>query len=653
MAAATHSRRYPIGPQLDEYGASFRVWAPEGHSVEMVLEESGEAHPLTREETGHFSIHLPNVFAGTLYRFRLDHSETLYPDPASHYQPDGPHGPSQLVDHNSFKWHDQDWRGISPAGQVLYEMHIGTFTHEGTWAAAASHLPYLKELGITCIEMMPVADFPGLWGWGYDGVDLFAPTRLYGRPDDLKAFIDEAHRLGLGVILDVVYNHLGPDGNYLTEFSPWYLSKTHRNDWGQSINFDGESSRFVREFYLTNAIYWIREYHFDGFRFDATQAIIDESSEHILAAISRETRAAAAPRGIYLICENEAQNPTAVRPKDRGGYGMDALWNDDFHHSAMVALTGRNEAYYTDYLGEPQELLSSAKWGYLYQGQIYRWQQRRRGSPALDLPPTAYVHYLQNHDQVANYAMGCRAHQLAGLAQYRAMTALLILMPQTPLLFQGQEYAANQPFYFFSDHNPSLAKLIRKGRAKEMSQFPSVAHHLLEILPDPCAEQTFLACKLDVNERDASPVSQCIYRLHRDLLRLRRDEKTFSRVQQRGNVDGAVLGPGCFVLRFFGENEDDRLLIVNLHRDLHLAVAPEPLLAPPDGKSWDTLWTSEHPDYGGTGAAALETEGEDWRLPGDNWTIRGHCTTVLKPCPRKQINFPPPRRVGLEEDEMQ
>ena len=367
---------------------------------------------------------------------------------------------------------------------------------------------------------MPIADFVGRWGWGYDGVNLFAPTRLYGSPDDLKGFINQAHALGLGVILDVVYNHFGPAGNYMLEFSPDYLSNKHRNDWGQGINFDGPSSQGVREFYLTNVSYWVREFHFDGFRFDATQAIIDDSPEHILAAMAKEARAAAAGRDVYLVCENEPQNTDLVRR-----HGIDALWDDDFHHSAMVAMCGRNEAYYADYLGTPQEFISSAKWGYLYQGQFYRWQQQRRGTPALDLPPTAFVHFIQNHDQIANYGHGFRAHQLSSLAQFKAATALLLLAPQTPMLFQGQEYAASQPFYYFADHDEHLAKLIRKGRAKEMSQFASVAQPEVQaMLPDPSAEQTFRACALNPEERD-SRTGQWIFRLHRDLLRLRSRDK--------------------------------------------------------------------------------------------------------------------------------
>jgi maltooligosyltrehalose trehalohydrolase len=500
-------------------------------------------------------------------------------------------------------------------------------------------LPVLAEVGVNCVEVMPVADFAGGFGWGYDGVNLFAPTRLYGAPDDFRRFVDRAHALGIGVILDLVYNHLGPDGNYLGEFSPDYFSQRHKTDWGDAINFDGPDSAPVREYYLANARYWIEEYHLDGFRFDATQNIYDDSpGEHILAAIARTTREAAGRRSIYLVNENEPQHTRLVRPPVQGGLGLDALWNDDFHHSAMVALTGRNEAYYTDHLGTPQEFVAAAKWGYLYQGQVYRWQQKRRGTPALDLPPTAFVNYVQNHDQIANFARGLRAHRMTSPAEFRAVTALLLLAPQTPMLFQGQEFAASSPFHYFADHRTELADLVCAGRAKEMSQFPSVAiPEMQAILADPCTRETFERCKLDWSELDRPPHAE-VFQLHKDLLRLRREVPVFRRVQRRGDIDGAVLSDAAFVLRYFGQHDDDRLLLVNLGTDLHLMIVPEPLLAPPTGKAWDVEWSSEHPRYGGVGNPPPESLGEPWRLPGENWRIPGRCALVLRPV----VDAPPP-----------
>ena len=310
------------------------------------------------EGDGYFVGDVKDVRAGDTYRFLLD-GEGPFPDPASRYQPEGPHGPSQIIDPSHFAWTDQAWQGIKLAHQVIYELHIGTFTREGTWRSASPQLPVLAELGITAIEVMPVAEFAGSFGWGYDGVDLFAPTRIYGAPDDFRAFVDAAHRCGIGVLLDVVYNHVGPDGNYLRKFSESYFTADHKTDWGEAINFYGQHSAPVREFYAANAAYWIKEFHLDGLRLDATQNVYDKSKDHILAEINRSARKAAGQRGIIVVAENEPQDTTLIRPQKEGGYGFDGLWNDDFHHSAMVALTGSREAYFADYLGSPQELLSS------------------------------------------------------------------------------------------------------------------------------------------------------------------------------------------------------------------------------------------------------------------------------------------------------
>jgi maltooligosyltrehalose trehalohydrolase len=624
-ALAPASRRSPVGAEvLPDGGTHFRVWAPGRRKVEVVLEgQPPRAVELTAEDGGYFSCVL-EAGDGTRYRFRLDGAETHYPDPVSRFQPDGPHGPSQVVDPSRFPWTDHDWRGVGRDGQVIYEMHVGTFTAEGTWQAAARELPELARLGVTVVEVMPVADFPGKFGWGYDGVNLFAPTRLYGTPDDFRGFVDRAHAAGLGAILDVVYNHLGPDGNYLESFAPDYFTDRYQNEWGKAINFDNDRAGPVREFFISNAAYWIDEFHLDGLRLDATQQICDASPENILAAIARRVRDVANGRATLLIAENEPQESRLVRSFDRGGYGLDSLWNDDFHHSAMVALTGRNEAYYSDYLGNPQEFISAVKWGYLYQGQRYKWQKKRRGTASLDLDPGCFVTFIQNHDQVANSAHGLRVHQLTSPGRYRAMTALMLLAPETPMLFQGQEFAASSPFLYFADQKEELARLIGKGRAEFLSQFPSLAQPEAQAsLPDPADPRTFERCKLDLRERESH---SDVYRLHADLLKLRREEPVF-RAQRRGAVDGAVLGAQAFVLRYFGENGDDRLLVMNLGRDLHLDPAPEPLLAPPAGCLWETQWSSEDCPYGGTGTPPVDTEDDNWRIPGE-------AAVVLRPARR-------------------
>ncbi|HZL34733.1 MAG TPA: malto-oligosyltrehalose trehalohydrolase [Tepidisphaeraceae bacterium] len=618
------ARRLPVGAEVVlDGGADFRVSAPKRQQVEVVFEgDRAPALRLEREVDGYFRGFAPDAAADALYRLRLDNSNRLLPDPASRFQPDGPHGPSQVIDPTPFKWTDNNWPGIGPNGQVLYEMHIGTFTPQGTWDAAARQLPELAALGITCIEVMPVCEFPGKFGWGYDGVNLFAPSHLYGTPDDFRAFTDRAHALGVGVILDVVYNHLGPDGNYAREFTDDFFSSRYKTDWGEAINFDGDNSGPVRELFLANARYWIEEFHLDGFRFDATQNIYDSSADHILAAISRTARQAAGKRSIFLVNENEPQHTTIVRPPEQGGFGMDALWNDDFHHAAIVTLTGHNEAYLADYLGKPQEFISVAKFGYLFQGQRYKHQKQRRGTPTFGLPATAFINFIENHDQLANLARGLRTHQLASLAQYKAMVALLLLAPGTPMLFQGQEFAASAPFQYFADHTPDLAKLVKQGRAQFMGQFPSVATPQMQAqLPDPASPLTFEQCRLDLSERQ-KPGHAEIYAMYRDLLALRRDTPAF-RGRWPGGLDGAVLSAEVFLLRFFNPDGDGRLLLVNFGNDLHLEVAPEPLLAPPLGMHWQVQWSSEDPRYLGLGITPMDTT-ENWRIP-------GHAAIVMRP----------------------
>ena len=617
-------RRLPIGAELSaEGGVHFRVWAPRCKQVEVVFESAGEARngrasiELEPDPEGYFSGRAAHAQPGTLYRFRLDGNANLIPDPVSRFQPDGPDGPSMVVDPAQYAWGDEDWRGVRLQGQVIYEMHIGTFTREGTWRAAMGELAELARTGITVVEVMPVGEFPGRFGWGYDGVDLFAPTHLYGEPDEFRRFVDTAHGLEMGVILDVVYNHIGPDGNFLKLFSDDYFSGRHETDWGEALNYDGKNSRPVREFFICNAGYWVGEYHLDGLRLDATDNIYDSSEKHVLAEISERVRQAAGRRSTILIAENEAQQVKLTRPVGEGGCNLDGLWNDDFHHTARVALTGQREGYYTDYRGSPQELISAVKRGYLYQGQWYNWQKKRRGTPSAGLQPCAFINYLENHDQICNAGFGKRIHLQSQPGCYRALTALLLLGPGTPLLFQGQEFGASSPFTFFADHNPELAKLVYKGRLEFVSQFPSLAAPESQArIPDPADVETFESCKLKLAERETH--SQ-VYQLHRDLLKLRREDPVF-RAQRPGGVDGAVLGAKTFLLRFFGD-DGERLLLINLDIDLDFDPAPEPMLAPPENMHWVTLWSSEHPQYGGRGIIPLKPE--------ERWTIQGYAALVL------------------------
>jgi maltooligosyltrehalose trehalohydrolase len=610
-------RRLPVGAEvLPDGGVHLRVWAPRASRVEVLFEAAagGKAPSLKleKERDGYFTGVASGAGAGTCYRFRLDKNEDLVPDPASRFQPDGPLGPSVVIDPGSFHWTDTKWKGVKIEGQVLYEMHIGTFTPAGTWNTAVEQLSSLKELGVTVLEIMPIHDFCGRFGWGYDGVDFFAPTRLYGAPDDFRAFVDHAHALGLAVILDVVYNHAGPAGNYLERFSEHYFTDRYTTDWGKTFNFDGAHSRPVRDFFVANAGYWIEEFHLDGLRLDATQNIYDDSKKHILAEITERVRRAGAGRSTVVIAENEPQNTVLIRPVEEGGYGLDAMWNDDFHHSAVVALTGHHEAYYSDYRGNARELVSAAKWGFLYQGQHYRWQRQRRGTPTFGLKSNAFINYLENHDQVANSGMGHRLHQLSHPGTYRAMTALLLLSPQTPLLFQGQEFAATAPFVFFADHTRELNRMVKKGRLEFLSQFPSLANpNMQSRIPDPTDEKVFQSCRLDLSERESHRQA---YELHRDLLKLRRDKLVFDERHPQ-SVDGATLDDETFILRFFCDRKKNYLLFVNLGADKHLTPVPEPLLAPPLGHEWRVIWSSEDPRYGGGAALPVERP-TSWFMPG-------------------------------------
>ena len=613
------ARRLPIGAEVSGAGAHFRVWAPKHEEVAVVLRRGADERrvPLEHEPDGYQSGFVEGAAAGDRYWFELG-TDGRFPDPASRFQPEGPHGPSEIVDPRAFAWSDGEWRGIAAEGQIIYEMHLGTFTREGTWRAAIERLPGLAELGITLLEVMPVAEFAGTFGWGYDGVDLYAPSRVYGQPDDFRAFVDRAHALGLGVILDVVYNHLGPDGAYVSKYSDWYFSTKYENEWGEPLNFDGEHAGPVREYFIENAGYWVDEYHVDGLRLDATQSILDASPVHVIVEIAERARRGGAGRRIYLVAENEPQESRLVQPREAGGYGLDAVWNDDFQHTALVALTGHREAYYTDYLGTPQEFVSAARHGFLYQGQHYAWQRKSRGEPTFGLAPYLFVTYLENHDQVANSAHGLRLHQLTSPGAWRAVTALLLLGPSTPMLFQGQEFAASAPFTYFADHKPPLGDQVRDGRREFMAQFASMLDPALEsALPVPAARDTFERCRLDDEERARNGAASA---LHRDLIAIRRRDPAIQ-AAARGAVDGAVLSSHAFVLRYFGGDAGDRLLIVNLGCDWRPAVVPEPLLAAPPGRRWRVRWSSDDPAYGGGGTALF--------APEDGWVVAGQSALFL------------------------
>ena len=616
---------YPeVGAGVRDGGAWFCVWAPKGKVVEVVFDGRAERLRLAALADGFHAGELKGGAAGLRYKYSLDGGEA-FPDPASRWQPDGPHGWSEVVA-GDYAWakSESGREGIELRGQVIYEMHVGTFTPEGTYAAAERELKRLADLGITVLEMMPLPEFPGEFGWGYDGVYLFAPYHAYGRPDELRHFIGAAHAVGLAVILDVVYNHFGPDGNYLTKYSDHYMSE-RATEWGESINFDGADCGAVRAFFTQNAAYWIREFHFDGLRLDATQAIKDDESHGraILREIVEAARQAAGTRKIIVVSECERQDGRQILPVERGGYGIDGMWNDDFHHSAVVRLTSRREAYYSDHLGRAQEFISAAKHGFLYQGQFYAWQRAPRGTAVLGREPWRFITFLENHDQVANSARSERPRAFASPQRYRAMCGYWLLAPGTPMFFQGQEYGAEEPFHYFADHNEGLARAVREGRAEFLKQFGSIDTDMMKgCMADPEKRATFEKSKLDAGKRELPNEFETMFA---DLLRLRREDKAIAR-QAVGGVDGAVLTDECFVLRFFGETEDgseDRLLVVNFGATYEMEHCPEPLLAPPLGMGWKMKWASDDPRYGGCGIA--------FPLSQAGWQIGGEMAMLLEP----------------------
>jgi len=593
------ARRLPIGVELiAEQRAHARVWAPEHAKVTLVIESGARTGPretvLDREPGGYHAGVVTDLGAGGRYRFRLGDDPALYADPASRYQPEGPLGPSQVVDPAAFAWTDAGWTGVAAERHVLYELHVGTFTPEGTWSAAAAWLGYLAEIGITTLEIMPIADFMGRHNWGYDGVNLYAPCRRHGTPDDMRRFVDRAHAAGLAVILDVVYNHFGPDGNQLFAYSPRYRA-AQVNEWGDSFNFDGEQSGPVRELVIANAGYWIDEFHLDGLRLDATQAIVDRSADHVIAALTRRAREAGAGRQIFVVGESEPQDARLLAAP----IGLDALWNDDFHHTARVAATGLIDGYLHDYRGTPQELVSAVKRGFLFQGQLFAWQRNPRGRPTRGHARHHFVQFLENHDQVANVGFGERLCALTDPATLRALTAVLLLGPALPMLFQGQEHGATEPWRFFVDHAPALNDAVRAGRAKFTAQFRRLATPEAQArLPDPTAEATFRSCVLDPRQRR---LDHPLVALHRDLLRLRRDDPAFTDPRDDA-LDGAILSERAFVLRYLQDDPlRDRIVLVNLGPTFSAPAVAEPLLAPPDGAGWQVLWSSEDPRYGGHG----------------------------------------------------
>ena len=520
--------KMPFGAELGRDGTRFRLWAPDAQSVSLKLSgNAGEREiPLQANDEGWCVATVDGAPAGTRYQFRIN-GDLLVPDPASRFQPEDVHGASEVIDPASYTWSDGDWRGQPWEKVVLYELHVGTFTPEGTFAGVIERLDHLRDLGVTAIELMPVADFIGARGWGYDGVYLYAPDARYGRPEDLKRLVDEAHARGLMVFLDVVYNHFGPAGNYLHVYAREHFFNWERETpWGAAINF--ERSRVVRDFYLHNVLYWLDEYHFDGLRFDAVHAIKDPSEPDILDEIAEAVHARMGDdRHVHLVLENEENEAHRLRrDADHRPLTFTAQWNDDIHHAFHTLLTGESKGYYQDYSDAPMDhLLRCLTTGFSYQGQPSKVRKGGgRGEPSGELPPLAFVNHLQNHDQIGNRAFGDRISELAPIEGIAAVTAILLLAPQIPMLFMGQEWGTKRPFQFFCDLGPELEDAVRDGRRREFAAFPEFADpKARERIPDPTAESTYRASMLDWSEV-THPEHQQMLELHKGLLALRISE---------------------------------------------------------------------------------------------------------------------------------
>lgn len=561
-----------FGAEISAQGTRFALWAPVASRVELCLQG---APPRTMESSrpGWFEL-LTDAPAGSRYRFRID-GDMEVPDPASRFQPEGVHGPSEVIDPCCYPWRHADWRGRAWEETVVYELHTGTFTPSGDYAGIASKLDYLRQLGVTAIELMPQGAFPGRRGWGYDGVFPYAPHASYGRPDDLKALIDEAHRCGLMVFMDVVYNHFGPEGNYLHAYAPDFFTSRHHTPWGDAIDYDGRHSHWVREFFIHNALYWLEEYRCDGLRLDAVHAIFDDSDPHILTELARRVRDCCPERHVHLILENDDNAARFLRRDDPGHY--DAQWNDDAHHALHVLLTGETEGYYGDYAGHALELLGRClAEGFAWQGEHSAYRERPRGEPSTDLPPTAFINFLQNHDQIGNRARGERIETLVPPERLRAALGILLLSPSAPLLFMGQEWACGQPFPFFCDFGPELAAAVSAGRRREFERFEAFRDERARAaIPDPQDEATFRAAVLDWNLIERQSHREWLA-LHRELLALRHRHIVPRLIGARPQSgEWHLPAPGVLYVRWYmGDGSRLRLLARLSDGSAHIAAVP-------------------------------------------------------------------------------
>jgi malto-oligosyltrehalose trehalohydrolase len=571
----------PFGAEVGDGGTPFSLWAPGARQVELLLDDENGERLLTlaSHAGGWYQTHVPGAGAGSRYRYRID-GDLCVPDPASRCNPDDVHGASLVVDPLAFDWLDAGWRGRPWHEAVIYELHVGTFTASGDFDGVRRRLDYLVDLGITAVELMPVADFPGRRGWGYDGVLPFAPEAAYGPPTALKTLVQEAHARGLMMLLDVVYNHFGPDGNYLHAYAPTFFNPAHHTPWGAAINFDAPGSEVVRAFFIHNALYWLEEFHFDGLRLDAIHAICDDSRPDIVEALCAAVQAGPGrEREVHIILENDRNG---ARYLQRGSDGRPqcatAQWNDDFHHAAHVLVTGEDDGYYVDFARRPAAQLGRClAEGFAFQGDPSPFRDgAARGEPSALLPPLAFVNALQTHDQVGNRALGERLHQLGPAAAVEALTAALLLAPQVPMLFMGEEFAAGQPFLFFCDFGPELAQAVRDGRRREFARFARFADPATrERIPDPGAAATFAASVLDWAAIERPPHTARLA-LYRRLLALRQRHITPRLAGMPDGQAGYTLAGERALTVHWRLGDGSRLALAANLADQPTALAPQP-----------------------------------------------------------------------------
>jgi maltooligosyltrehalose trehalohydrolase len=598
---------------LDNGTCEFIVWAPFKTKVELkIVSPEEKIIPMQKDEWGYWKATVNDFSPDYLYFYRLD-DEKDRPDPASHFQPQGVHGPSQIIDHKVFKWEDGNWKGIDFAKMIMYELHVGAFTPEGTFEAIIPRLGELKEIGVNAIELMPVAQFPGERNWGYDGVYPFAVHNSYGGPEGLKKLINACHQMGIAVILDVVYNHLGPEGNYLWDYAPYFTDK-YKTPWGKALNFDDAHSDPVRHFFIENALHWFENYHIDALRLDAVHAIFDMSAQPFLQelAVSVEEFSKNKGRKFYLIAESNLNDAKIIRPREPGGFGMDAQWCDDFHHSLRTLITGENRGYYVDF-GKVEQFVKCWQEGFVYSGQYSHYRKRRHGNSSKERPARQFVVFSQNHDQVGNRMLGERLPALVSFEALKLAAGAVMLSPYIPMLFMGEEYGEAAPFLYFVSHSdPNLIEAVRKGRREEFKSFDWIGEP-----PDPQSVDTFLKSKLGWEKR-AQNERRVLLDFYKNLIKLRNEIPALANLDKDA-LEAVGFEENKIVLVRRWKGQSQVLLIFNFN---------------------DAEVTFTTSFYKGKWKKNLESSNKTWRgpgavlperiTPGKELTIRGHSLAVYK-----------------------